>query len=231
MINSESARAWGGKGGTAVPPPRSIITTQKEIDLNKTYDQKDNPSIFKPLGLWYAIGDSWYKYWYRNHLEMKNLPKNLNIFKLSIRKNSFTTDIKNPNPNKILRIKTNNDVILFTKLYYIKPYKKLSGTSIKKEQFSNNNWEMFKNIYHDSNIIDWQKVAKKFGGIEFNPYINQVINPIKNGKKTILINWYTTVDIPSGCIWNLKPIINNIEKMKRSELSANLKNISKNDNN
>jgi hypothetical protein len=240
MINSESARAWRGdesqvihqcKGGKAVPPPRSIITTQKEIDLDKIYDQKDNPSIFKPLGLWYAIGDSWYKYWYKNHLEMKNLPKNLNIFKLSIRKNSFTTDIKNPNPNKILRIKTNNDVILFTKLYCIKPYKKLSGTLLKKEQFSNNNWEMFKNIYHDDNIIDWQKVSKKFGGIEFNPYINQVINPIKNGKKPILINWYTTVDIPSGCIWNLKPIINNIEKMKRSELSANLKNIYKNDNN
>jgi hypothetical protein len=226
-----SLQEHGGGRGERQFPPRTIITTQKEIDLNKIYDQKDNPSIFKPLGLWYAIGDSWYKYWYRNHLEMKNLPKNLNIFKLSIRKNSFTTDIKNPNPNKILRIKTNNDVILFTKLYYIKPYKKLSGTLLKKEQFSNNNWEMFKNIYHDDNIIDWQKVSKKFGGIEFNPYINQVINPIKNGKKTILINWYTTVDIPSGCIWNLKPIIENVEKMKRSELSANLKNISKNDNN
>jgi hypothetical protein len=35
--------------------------------------------------------------------------------------------------------------------------------------------------------IDWQKVAKKFGGIEFNPYIYQVIKPIKDGKKQILI--------------------------------------------
>jgi len=215
----------GGKGGTTIPPPRSIITTQKEIDLDKIYDQKDNPSIFKPLGLWYAIGDSWYKYWYRNFLEMKNLPKNLNIFKLFIRKNSFTTDIKNPNPNKILRIKTNDDVKLFTKLYSIKPYKKLRGTLLKKEQFSNNDWKMFKNIYHDDNLIDWEKVSKKFGGIEFNPYIHQVINPIKNGKKSILIMWYNTVDISSGCIWNLKPIVDNIQKMKRSELSANLKNI------
>ena len=38
--------------------------------------------------------------------------------------------------------------------------------------------------------------------------------------------WYYTVDISSGCIWNLKPIIKNVEKMKRSELSANLKNFS-----
>ena len=214
MINSGSARAWGGEGGNCRSPPRSIITTQKEIDLDKIYDQKDNPSIFKPLGLWYAIGDSWYKFWYKNHLEMKNLPKNLNIFKLSIRKNSFTTDIKNPDPNKILRIKTNDDVKLFTKLYRMKPYKKLSLLDSKE------------NVYFDYNTIDWQKVAKKFGGIEFNPYIHQAINPIKNGKKTIMIMWYYTVDIPSGCIWNLKPIIKNVEKMKRSELSANLKNLS-----
>jgi hypothetical protein len=223
MINSGSARAWGGdesqvihqcKGGTAVPPLRSIITTQKEIDLNKIYDQKDNPNQLKPIGLWYAIGDSWYKFWYKNHLKMKNLPKNLNIFKLSIHKNSFITDLKNPDPNKILRIKTNDDVKLFTKLYSMKPYKKL--TILDSE----------KNVYLDHNIIDWQKVAKKFGGIEFNPYIHQVIDPIKNGKKGIIIIWYTTVDIPSGCIWNFKPIIKNVEKMKRSELSANLKNLS-----
>ena len=206
-------------------PLRSIITTQKEINLDKIYDQKDNPSIFKPLGLWYAIGDSWYKFWYRNHLEIKNLPKNLNIFKLSIHKNSFTSDIKNPDPNKILRIKTNDDVKLFTKLYSMKPYKKLSRTALKKEDYHINDWTELKNIYHDDNFIDWQKVAKKFGGIEFNPYIHQAINPIKNGKKTIMIMWYYTVDIPSGCIWNLKHIIENIQKMSRSELSANLKNL------
>ena len=59
-------------------------------------------------------------------------PKDNNIFKLSIRKNSFTTDIKNPDPNKILRIKTNDDVKLFTKLYRMKPYKKLSLLDSKK---------------------------------------------------------------------------------------------------
>lgn len=214
MINSGSSRAWGGKGGAAVPPPRSIITTEKEINLDKIYDQKDNPSILKPIGLWYAIGDSWYKFWYKNHLEMKNLPKNLNIFKLAILKNSFTNDIKNPNPNKILRIKTNDDVKLFTKLYSMKPFKKRTILDSKE------------NVYFDHNTIDWQKVAKKFGGIEFNPYIHQVINPIKNGAKKIIITWYTAVDLPSGCIWNLKPIIDNIQKMRRSELSANLKNLS-----
>ena len=63
-------------------------------------------------------------------------------------------------------------------------------------------------------------------GIEFNPYIHQVIKPIKNGKKQILIMWYNTIDVPSGCIWNLKPIIENVFQIPRSELSANLKNLS-----
>ena len=141
-------------------------------------------------------------------------PKDTNIFKLSIRKNSITSDIKNPDPTKIPRIKTNDDIKLFKKLYRMKPYKKL--TILDSE----------KNVYLDHNTINWQKVAKKFGGIEFNPYIHQAINPIKNGKKTIMIMWYYTVDIPSGCIWNLKPIVENIQKMSRSELSANLKNLS-----
>ena len=207
--------------GEARFPPRSIITTQKEINLDKIYDQKDNPSIFKPIGLWYAIGDSWYKFWYKNNLKMKNLPKNLNIFKLSIRKNSFTTDIKNPNPNKILRIKTNDDVKLFTKLYSMKPYKKPHFPEL-----INYDWKNRKNIYNDDNFIDWQKVSKKFGGIEFNPYTHQVIKPIQNGKKQIRIIWYNTIDVPSGCIWNLKPIIENIFQIPRSELSANLKNLS-----
>jgi hypothetical protein len=96
----------------------------------------------------------------------------------------------------------------------MKPYKKRTILDSKE------------NVYFDHNTIDWQKVAKKFGGIEFNPYIHQVINPIKNGAKKIIIIWYTTVDIPSGCIWNLKPIVENIQKMSRSELSANLKNFS-----
>ena len=58
-------------------------------------------------------------------------PKDTNIFKIRC-KNSFITDIKNPVPNKILRIKTNDDFKLFIKLYRIKPYKKLSLLDSKK---------------------------------------------------------------------------------------------------
>jgi hypothetical protein len=37
--------------------------------------------------------------------------------------------------------------------------------------------------------------------------------------------WYNTIDVPSGCIWNLRTIVENTQKMSRSELSANLKNL------
>ena len=103
----------------------------------------------------------------------------------------------------------------------MKPYKKPHFPELISYD-----WKERKNIYNDDNLIDWQKVAKNFGGIEFNPYTRQIIKSIKNGKKQIRITWYNTIDVPSGCIWNLKPIVDNVEKMKRSELSANFKNLS-----
>jgi hypothetical protein len=104
MINYGSARAWRG---TAVPTQRSIITTEKKIDLNKIYDQKDNQVPFKPLGLWYSIRDFYIKFVKSKQKFDKYsiLPKNLNFFKLTIYPKSLTTDIKNPDSNKILQLK------------------------------------------------------------------------------------------------------------------------------
>ncbi len=75
-------------------------------------------------------------------------------------------------------------------MYRIKPYKKLILLDNKKnvyfDYFDTRKLSLLdskENVYFDNNTIDWQKVSKKFGGIEFNPYIHQVINPIKNGKK------------------------------------------------
>ncbi len=44
------------------------------------------------------------------------------------------------------------------------------------------------------NLIDWQKVAKKYSGIEINPYIYRARLDAK-------ISWYYTWDVASGCIW------------------------------
>lgn len=51
-------------------------------------------------------------------------------------------------------------------------------------------------------IINWSKVSKDYGGIEICPYFIS--------KKFDYI-WYNTFDVASGCIWNTKAIIKNIE--------------------
>jgi len=44
--------------------------------------------------------------------------------------------------------------------------------------------------------INWNKVAKDFSGIELQPYLNQCRHLL----------WYSTWDVPSGCLWNSKAL-------------------------
>jgi hypothetical protein len=192
----------GGVRGERQFPPRSVITTEKEINLNQTFDQKDNQVPFKPLGLWYSIRDSYMKFInFKQKFDKDSiLPKNLNIFKLNIYPNRLTTDIKNPNPNKILQLKTYDDVKLFNRIYKTEYYKKP-----KKGKESD---ILFHFIW-----IDWVKVAKDFGGIEFHPYIGIHTKLFDEQKKKEVFLWYSQIEYDSGCIWNLKNIVKNIEKI------------------
>lgn len=61
----------------------------------------------------------------------------------------------------------------------------------------------FHNEYHVSdeygtNMIDWNRVAQKYSGIEIAPFIRKY-NPN--------IEWYYTWDVASGCIWNSNALI------------------------
>jgi hypothetical protein len=199
MIKNQSAEIVRGE---ARFPPRCIITTEKEINLNQTFDQKDNQVPFKPLGLWYSIRDSYIKFInFKQKFDNDSiLPKNLNIFKLTIYPKHLTTDIKNPNPNKILQLKTYDDVKLFNKIYKTDYYKKP-----KKSKDSD---ILFHFIW-----IDWVKVAKDFGGIEFHPYIGIHTKLFDEQKKKEVFLWYSQIEYDSGCIWNLKNIVKNIEKI------------------
>lgn len=42
-------------------------------------------------------------------------------------------------------------------------------------------------------VIDWFEVSKKYDGIEFNPYVQEA---------RMKFNWYYSLDIASGCVWN-----------------------------
>ena len=44
-------------------------------------------------------------------------------------------------------------------------------------------------------MIDWASVAEDFDGIEFCPHIHKI--RFEEG-----LDWYSTVDVDSGCVWN-----------------------------
>lgn len=48
----------------------------------------------------------------------------------------------------------------------------------------------------DSRVINWERVSRKYSGIEINPF-----RPVARH-----LNWYRSFDITSGCIWDLTAI-------------------------
>lgn len=156
-------------------PKRNKICDNKSFNLKHNYTQTTS---FKPNGLWYAYYSGWY-----NYIMINEMPERLYkyIHKIEINKNVLT-DINHTDKNKLLLIKNTKDFDKFHKKYRADGSEMLGLTSTK---FNND-------------LIDWQKVANDFGGIEFYPYL-------KNRKNYI---WYNTWDIASGCIWNVSKVIN-----------------------
>ena len=173
-------------------PKRNIITNKKNINKLIKYKQYNNR--FKPNGLWYSCYNEWYKY--IAYEDMKN-KQNKYIHRIDIFRNKLT-NLNNPDPNKILVINSEIDIKKFTNKYKLKNGKQ----TIKKKPH-------MPKLIMDSTSINWIKVAKDFGGIEFCPYINPFNNINFNSNKNIFIyNWYKSIDIASGCIWNLQNILN-----------------------
>ena len=169
-------------------PKRNIITNKKNINKLIKYEQNNNR--FKPNGLWYSCYNEWYKYITNEDMKYK---QNKYIHRIVIFRNKLT-DLSNPDPNKILVINSETDIKKFTNKYKLKNGKQ----TIEKAPH-------MPKLILDSTSINWIRVAKDFGGIEFCPYINVDFG----SKKTIFIYlWYKSIDIASGCIWNLDNILN-----------------------
>lgn len=107
------------------------------------------------------------------------------------------TKYSKPNPNKVLRIK---DEITFDKFT-------LKYGLIHKDKYSDVMFDV---------LIDWQKVAEKYGGIEVIPLIKSRLNTedpeiikkyndkFKFAEKVDNIYlgfWLSLFDIDSGCVW------------------------------
>lgn len=164
-------------------------------------EQSDTP-IYKPNGLWYSPRDVWIKY-FSKHINKKEHYKY--IYKMKFRYTKYGDHDR----HKVLKLTDEKTFDRFTLRY---------GSIIKNKYIDNQYFV----------LIDWSRVAKKYGGIELIPLINSRIrttdrNTIKKYNKkfkftsfddnneTTLDFWQSTFDVPSGCVWNP----NAIKKMKR----------------
>jgi len=184
-------------------PERNIISNHEIIDItNLQYKQYEHS--LKPNGLWYSLYSSWF-----NHITFQDMDYKIKdyIHKIDLNENIFT-NLRNPDSNKILQIKTLDDVALFTR-----KYKTTKGKRKKMNMDPNSK------IYFNYTAIDWKKVAKYYGGIEFNPYI-KYSSLFFNKKYLEIYIWYNTIDISSGCIWNTKSIIKTIKLLYKLNLKT-----------
>ncbi len=153
-------------------PKRNIITNHKIIDVEFKYKQYKHS--LKPNGLWYSLYSAWF-----NHIVNQDMDYKIKdyIHKIELNENIFT-NLQNPDPNKILQIKNLDDVAIFTRKY------KIAKGNRKKM-----NMDPKSKIYFNYSVIDWKKVAKDYGGIEFYPYI-KYSSLFFNKKPLEIYIWY-----------------------------------------
>lgn len=89
---------------------------------------------------------------------------------------------------------------------------KIDMTKVKSlnnpKEISNFSWK-YRNIEqyiknHRIKIVDWNRVAQDFAGVECCPY------PVGDFQFEIENIWYAGIDVPSGCIWDPSAITNSV---------------------
>jgi hypothetical protein len=164
-----------------------ILIHTTNTKIDKIKKIKQLDTTIKPIGLWYAENKLWLDF------ATKVLGKTYKYF--YIIKLNYTT-LDNPSRRKVLRLSTVKDFDRFTFKY----------------GYVHRQGPLF-----DSIFIHWNKVSKKYGGIEVAKEIKDrrcidsvaVINYYKkHGFKieTGSCTWFYPFDIHSGCVWNPKSV-------------------------
>ena len=137
--------------------------------LNKSQESK---RVFgKPVGLWYGFGDSWIEFLkYEMEMSYKDL-KAKHAYKIY------------PNFDRIITLKTEDDITNFTKKYHMDP------NGVEHMAFFPNN------------DINWVKVSQDYDGVEIPDYYN-----VKLMSDDPFYSWLYLWDVDSGCIWNASGI-------------------------
>ena len=187
--------------------PYRCHLSAKIIKKLKSIKYKKNMKYFKPSGLWYSIKHYWLENlrldmdydaidYTQNNPEQEYNITNKYIYEILIKRNDIT-DLNNPNKDKLLILKTHNDLINFTKKYL---QQKKTKNELKLEK-----------IWSKTNEIDWYKVSTDYEGIEIPKFIKK--SHVLYQKKYYNTGWYYGWDVPSGVIWNIN-VINDIKLIK-----------------
>lgn len=171
------------------------ISCKKISKIEKIPDiEQHNQS--KPNGLWVAKNRDWIEFFSQHIGDIKYCKY---MYKLKLR----YTDFSDTNPEKVLRIGTEDTFDKFTFKYGF----------IEKYEATNIMFFM---------SIDWKRVAADYGGIEIIPLIKSRLS-IENDQSVIkkynkkfkftddvkniyLYSWIDSWDIPSGCVWEPKAV-------------------------
>lgn len=149
--------------------------------IKNLYNVEQSKEVgFKPSGLWYANKYEW-KVWAKDNMDVKYKY----FYKIKVRH----TTLDKYDKNKVLLIKTKKDFTNFTIKY---------GKEIKLNTETN------------MVLINWKKVAEDFGGIEIRNNQNKLkssddmIDKLKLNTKKKHLLWSVTIDVDSGCVWNIQ---------------------------
>ena len=165
-MNSELA----AKVKLMIKPTDRIIMAKKSLNkLNFPVRQSPGQYAFgpKPAGLWYAVGSEWID-WCQSEMPEWIGDK---YYRIEV------TD-------KVLKIDTEPKFMDFMKEFaeMEPPYK-----------FATMDHPMFINSLRRDTMINWEKVAQQYSGIEIAPYRYDL---------RLEHMWYYGWDVASGCIWD-----------------------------
>lgn len=184
-------------------PYRNTMKKNKDFVLDKRVTYKQNGWI-EPRGFWYQINDC---------AKNRHTSDYKYIYKVDI-------DLSN-----IFVIKNYQDYLKFNKKYsMLKTYK--YSESVKESNVSNSDPLVEKRLH-----INWEKVSKKYSGIEVKNYKKIVEQLDRVLRETNVESWLEYFDFSSGCIWDLKAVksVNYCCKFSK-QLQLNSKLISKKSN-
>lgn len=144
--------------------------------LLRRFRNKKQKSDDKPQGLWYGIDFSWAEWCFAEEFDRVGTY----IYEIIV------------NEERILKINNLRQFDAFEKKYrqlphYVKENNLLIKTLSDAGLFDAGDYGF--NFF----AIDYEEVAKEFGGIEINPYFYQ---------RRLNTKWYYTWDCASGCVWD-----------------------------